>query len=754
MPQTKYLRSASCAALVLSSLAARAQEALPTIDIGSARPAAAATSSGNGEQKTAAEGYVVPDATTATRTDVPIRETPAAIVVVPEQVMRDQQQTQLKDALENASGVRSNNNDLEGYNFKIRGFQSLVVFRNGLSLGDAGAATFDTAYIERIEVLKGPASVLFGRMEPGGLVNFVTKKPLDRAQYRIEQQIGSYDHYRTQWDLTAPIEEVPGLAYRFSGAYQNNRSFRAFQHGERLLVAPVVTYRPSAWTEFTLDTQFMESRAQSDAGSPVSGPASRLPFAIPFERSFQEPNDPRDRAGNYHISYMFRQNLNEDWKFTNNFLYSESWLEKLNIINAGVEPNNLIYDRITNAQDLHARVVSTNLNVEGKFHALNAKHDVLFGLDYLNSFYDYLLGVGDVYPISLYAPAYGGVPQAAFWNARIGTTLKQHTSQLTRQKGLYVQEQATWFDRLHLLLGARYDVASVVAGDCLSLGFLGDFSATKDCAIASRLGARERIDRGWTPRAGLVLDLTPQLSAYASYSRSFGANNGLTASGEPLPAQRSLQWEAGLKAEPLPGLTATLAFFQITKSNVPIQDVTAPGAMRLGGVQRSRGIELDVLGRVTDRASLVANYAYIDAKVISDNLKDPLDPFNFNGASGQYGNHLDNVPRHSGKIFATYDFGDNGLGWRAGAGVTASTAAWGDIWNTIRQPGWARVDAMASYSTLLEGHKLTAQLNLRNLNNVRYYEGADNFFQPGPTPPPPLIPAKPFTAVGTIRVEF
>ena len=284
MPHAKYLRSASCAALILASLAARAQEALPTIDIGS-EPSAVGMARGNRGQKTAAEGYVVPDATTASRTDVPIRETPAAIVVVPEQVMRDQQQTQLKDALENVSGVRSNNNELEGYNFKIRGFQSLVLFRNGLALGDASASSFDTANIERIEVLKGPASVLYGRMEPGGLVNFVTKRPLDREQYRIEQQIGSYDHYRTQWDLTAPIEEIPGLAYRFSGAYQNNRSFRTFQRGERLLVAPVVSYRPSAWTEFTLDTQFMESRAQSDAGSahvrarlaaPFPGPARAL----------------------------------------------------------------------------------------------------------------------------------------------------------------------------------------------------------------------------------------------------------------------------------------------------------------------------------------------------------------------------------------------------------------------------------------------------------------------------------------------
>lgn len=783
LPIKLHAASGGAITLVLFSMAAEAQQSLPTIEVGSARRAATRHASGNGSQtpggtgptstnsghapgsssqgvhetrdpKTPAEGYVVTDATTATRTDVPIRETPASIAVVPRQVIQDQQDTQLKDTLENVSGVRSNNNELEGYNFKIRGFQSLVIFRNGLALSDSGTSTFDTANMERIEVLKGPASVLYGRMEPGGLINFVTKRPLDRELYRVEQQFGSYDHYRTEWDLTAPIKEVPGLAYRVSGAYQNNGSFRRFQGGERLLVAPVVTYKPSAWTEFTVDTQFLGTRAQSDAGVPASGPFGPLPAPIPLSRSYQEPNDPRDSASNYNISYVFKQNLNEDWKFTNNFLYSQGWFNKRNIINAGVEQNNVIYDRITNAQNIDARVVSTNLNIEGKFHALGAKHDFLMGLDYLNSNYNYFLGVGDVHPINLYAPVYGTVPQFAFWDAQAGSTFKQHTSFLTRQRGFYVQEHATWFDRLHLLIGARYDIASVVGGQCSSFGFANDFSASKECAIADRLQARERVDSGWTPRAGVVVDLTSEVSAYASYSRSFGANNGLTANGDVLPAQRALQWEAGLKAQAFEGLSATLAFFQITKSNVPIQDFALPGAVKLAGVQRSRGIELDVVGRITDRLSLIANYAYIDAKVIADNLRDPFDPFNFNGASGLYGNHLDNVPRHSGKIFATYDFGDNGLGWRVGGGVTASTRAWGDIWNTILQPGWARLDVMTSYATLIEGRKLTAQLNLRNLNNVQYFEGADNFFQPGPVPPPPLIPAKPFTALGTIRVDF
>jgi iron complex outermembrane receptor protein len=126
-----------------------------------------------------------------------------------------------------------------------------------------------------------------------------------------------------------------------------------------------------------------------------------------------------------------------------------------------------------------------------------------------------------------------------------------------------------------------------------------------------------------------------------------------------------------------------------------------------------------------------------------------LDPF----GSGLLYNHLDNIPRHQGKIFAVYDFGENGLGWRVGGGVTASTRAWGDIQNTFLMPSWARVDGFVSYTTLVERHRLTAQLNLRNINNAHYFDGGDNFFNFN-APPINLFPAKPFTATGTIRMEF
>jgi iron complex outermembrane recepter protein len=783
--------SACALSLFISSSAAEAQQSLPTIDIGGARragttrgaptrnPTQSAASTGQSsdpapgvasrfpsEPKTPEQGYVVTNATTGMKLDIPIKETPASIAVVPKQVMQDQNITRLQEALENVSGVQSNNNDLEGYNFNIRGFRSLFIYRNALAVpgGEANPQIFDTANIERIEVLKGPASILYGRSEPGGLISIITKQPLDQPRYVVEQQIGSYDHYRTQWDFSTPSALVPGLAARVSGAYQSSGSFRKFQGGDRVVVAPVISYRPSDWTELTLDTQFMSNRAQSDIGQPSLGPYGRLPWPLPNNRSFQEPNDPRDRNDSYNVSYNFRQNLNEDWKVTNRFLYTETWLGKPMISAWAVQPDNLTFDRVSQYQDLHGRTFSTNLDVNGKFETFGAKHNFLFGLDYLNSYFDYYFGNGfDFYPISLYAPIYGTVPTFAYWDAIAGRGFKYHSSNLTRQKGMYAQDYVTVLDRLHLLIGARYDVADATRGASVSnfdTGDLADVLApNKNAAIASRLAAPTNQFTGWTPRAGAVVDITPEVSAYGSYSRSFGSGNGFDAAKQALPPEKGLQWEVGLKAQVLKDVSATLAFFQITKSNVATQDFLNIGSVQLTGLQRSRGVELDVIGRITDRLAIIANYAHIDAKVISGDPVNRLNPFGmldstiYGPTSGFLGNHLAIVPRHSGKIALTYDFGENGLGWRVGSSVTAQTRSWGDIQNTFVLPGWGRLDGFASYATLIEGHKMTAQLNLRNINNVHYYEAVDNFFNFN-IPPNLRTPAKPFTAVGSLKFEW
>jgi iron complex outermembrane receptor protein len=737
MIRTNLLRGGSACALNLALIcAAQGQEALPVIDIGSGAGPARTRATAPGEPKNPTEGYVVRNSSTAMKADIPLKQTPVTVNIVPQQVIRDQAITTLESALDNVPGVRAITDSSSNYLFKIRGFTVGEIYRNQVNPGYADFFT-DLANVERVEVLKGPASILYGRAEPGGLVNIVTKQPLFTPRYVVEQQIGNYDHYRTQWDVSGPIAEVPGVAYRFSGAYQNSRVFRRFSDGERFLVAPVITYQPSDDTEFTVDLQYLNNRNAVEYGLPTL-PNASAPAGIPTTRSFQEPNAPAAGTDAFVGSYVFRHNLDENWKVVNRFVYSSLWFQQTRTVPDGLS-DAVTQNRRVGKETLMDTAYSTNINVEGKFDTFGARHKFLFGLDYLNEYYDYYIGNAPTsYPINLYAPVYGTVPSIAYYGASIGAGDKYHSSLLQRQKGMYVQDHISLMDdKAHLLLGVRYDIAELTNGEAYSEG--GDYSASAQAAIRERLKAPTLTDKAWSPRFGVVYDVMPEVSVYGSYSRSFGVNNAKGA--QVLPPQQGVQWEVGLKAQPLPDLSATLAFFQLTKSNLatPNLETADPTDTILTGLQRSRGIELDILGRVDERFSILANYAHIDAKVISDNPSDPSNP-----RSSRLGNHLDNVPRHSGKVFLTYDFGENGLGWRVGGGVTASTHAWATIQNTFLLPSYARLDAFTSYSTLYEGHKMTGQINLNNITNARYFTGV--FINSNPAPP--------FTVVGTLKFEW
>ncbi|MGE3266974.1 TonB-dependent siderophore receptor [Methylocystis sp.] len=761
--------SAGVLTVIFASSSTYAQQSLPTINVGGARSPVRPTqttsapstatqpsstgSSRPGEPKTPEERYVVRSATTSGKINVPIRQMPVSVAVVPRQAIVDQNITRAQDAVENVSGVRVISNDVQGQAFIIRGFRAFATYRNFLSFSGPGSPMItDTANVERIEVLKGPSSILYGRTEPGGLVNIITKQPLDYARHVVSQEFGSFAFYRTQWDSSAPIKEVPGLAYRFTGAYQNAGSFLNFQGGRRLIVAPVVRYSPSNRTEITFDAEYLNNAAQVNYGVPVWPFAyGSTPAPIPLSRTFQEPNDPRDSTGQYVLSYNIRQNLNENWKVTNRFLYLHNWYGLQGIQPLSGAANGVTVNRKFDYQADEAHVYSTNIDLEGKLDIIGTHHTFLMGLDYLNRYFEYYKGTSTVpkFPINMFFPIYGTVPSFAYEFGVAGLTNKAHQSTLFRQKGLYIQDHINMFDdRLHVLLGARYDVADVVQGFSRSAG--GNTSANQAAANFARLSAVDRIDTGWSPRVGAVFDVTKEVSVYAHYARSFGANNGLNSRQQPFPPQRGMEWEVGLKARLLNDVLATLAFYQLTRSNLTTRDFASPDptALKLAGLQRSRGIELDVIGTVTERMAIIANYAYTDAKVIADNWRNPLNPY----GSGLLYDHLDNVPRHSGKIWLTYDFGENGLGWRVGGGVTAATHAWGDIQNTFVLPGWARLDGFASYTHLIDGHKLTAQLNLRNINNAQYFNSSDG--QWNNPPRLALFAAQPFTAVGTVRFEW
>lgn len=256
------------------------------------------------------DGYDVDDATTATRTDTPLRDIPQSIQIVPQQVIEDQGVTRIGDALRNVSGVtpqrdRSNASD----RFNIRGFDNSRTLRNGFRSGSISSNTINISpnVVEQIEVLKGPASVLYGQVEPGGVINYVTKKPLDEPFYNLEFTTGSFGFVEPAIDFTGPLTEDKKLTYRFNVSYQNGGNFRDFVDSEIISIAPVVSYDFSDATSLTFEYEYLESNQTFDDGLPIDP----IVFELPRESFLGEPEDFEDIT-----THSFYLNLNH--RFSNN----------------------------------------------------------------------------------------------------------------------------------------------------------------------------------------------------------------------------------------------------------------------------------------------------------------------------------------------------------------------------------------------------------------------------------------------------
>jgi iron complex outermembrane receptor protein len=692
------------------------------------------------------KSYAVTNSSTATKTDTPIMETPVSIQVVSKAVMNDQKTATIKDALENVSGVRPQSSLGLSNAFIIRGFRNGRVYRNGLvsnGLGIGEGAQYDSGNLERVEVLKGPAAVLFGRIEPGGLINLVTKKPRDEAYYSVEQRFGSYDFYRTEWDATDAITKDKSLSYRFTGAYQNNKSFRDFNFNDRILVNPSLTWRPGKATEMSLELEALHEDYQVDRGLFAIG---TRPAPIPVTRSFIDPNDPVDTNSKVNLGFNLTHAFNENWTLRNRFLASFIHDKNISVKPANgatveqfFEPNtgNRSYLRNIFAQTSDNETYTTNLDLTGKFDLGGIRHQTLVGFDYLRAVgtYEFYGNYQDPVPglaIDIYTPTYGINP-SYYANALATPSDGGANHYLFRDNwyGMYFQDHITLWDKVHVLGGGRYDWATTGLG-------IGNSSSTAQAGLPSRK------DEGFSPRVGILYQPWAWASIYGNWTTSFGANNGVTDSGATINPEIGEQFEAGVKTELFDRrLTTTLAYYHLTKQNMMTRDFKSPDpfAMAAIGEARSQGIELDMAGQITHEISLVGNYAFTDARITKD-------------YSGLQGKLMNNVPEHSGSLWLKYDIHNykplNGLSF--GVGMFAAGQRQGDNDNTFALPGYARMDAYTSYAFRIGKSRLITQFNIRNLLNKTYYESTDPF-QNAP-PRVGIYPGAPLSAMGSIRLEF
>lgn len=694
--------------------------------------------------------YSATKAASGTKTDTPLMETPVSIQVVSRAVMDDQKATTIKEVLENVSGVRAQPSLGGTSGYLIRGFRTGNIYRNGLlttpgsSLGD-----FDLANLESIEVVKGPAQ-LYGRTEPGGLINLNTKRGLDSPYYSIEQSVGSYAFYRTQWDAGGPITPGNEFQYRFSGSYQDNDSFRDFVSSDRLLLNPSVTWRPAPGTDITLDVEYQKKKALADFGIPVIG---RRPADIPISRNLGDPNTPRGYQDTLMIGSEINHKLNADWAIHHRFLYTHgdsvnTFVNPAPAFNAAQAFNETtgIMQRNIFQQRSEQEVYSTNLDLTGKLDIAGTRHDLLVGVDYYRSHNLYgsdgqWVAPNPALAIDIFnpGPSYG-IARSVFDAAlKTSATALPRSDIYNQWHGVYAQDQVTIGKKLHLMLGGRYDWAETGRGRATT------FSAATD-ALFNSTPSLIRKDQGFSPRLGVLYELTPQLSAYGTWTTSFGANNAPAANGRTFDPQVGEQYELGLKAQLFESrLLGTLAAYKLTKDNILVADLnTADPNDRIANKQGSQGIELDLTGRVSRYLSLIASYAYTETKVIEDHA----------AGSPTKGNRLANVPKHSGSMSVRYDLngqGAKGLSMGMGAFVAGKREV--DLANTAQLPGYVRVDAFVAYSGWkLGSSRATAQLNVRNLLDTKYYESTD----PDSNVAPRLgvYPGAPLTVIGSLRLEY
>jgi len=662
------------------------------------------------------QSYNRTSASAATKTDTPLMQTPMSVQVVPKALMNDQQDIRIEDALtKNVSGVQRTINDSDLYeNFAIRGFTTESnIYRNGLRR----ALSFtDPANIEQLEVLKGPSAVLYGRIEPGGMVNYVTKKPLATPYYSLSQQFGSYDQYRTVVDATGPIDQKGTLGYRFNAAYQEMGSFRDFIQNDRVFIAPTLSWKPNDRFEANLDLEYRHENRVNNYGIPIIG---GKPADIPLSRYLGDASKGPEMDSTL-VAYDWTFSFNDDWKIKNRFLWENFDNNLYDTPPSGLDTNTGDLSRFLITGNANQETYATNLDLLGKFQLLGTKHDVLIGTDFNHTSFEELNGrftFGVLPSINIYKPQYGQIDQNMINNLPFDDNFIRKESWY----GIYFQDQITLWDKLHIMGGGRYDWAQRGSG--------GGGTPEK-----AREHYNDLENQKFSPRVGILYQAFDWLSVYGNYTESLGTQNGgRSRSGQQFDAQSGEQFEAGFKTELFDKrLSSTIAYYHLTKNNLLTSDPTDPSNIYqiAVGEARSQGIEVDIKGQITEQLNMVATYAYTDNKITKDN-------------SGFVNNRLVNIPEHQASLWGTYQLTPH---FKFGMGGIAVGSREGDFANTFQLPGYVRMDAMAAYSMPVGKTRLTAQINIHNLLDKEYFAGSSNSLS--------VIPGEPLSAMGLLKLEY
>jgi iron complex outermembrane recepter protein len=662
-----------------------------------------------GEQES---GYRAKNSATATKTDTPLRDIPQSIQVIPKEVLQDQAIIRIGDAVQNVSGVNYQGG-YQGFSerFVIRGFSNFGnIFRDGIRV-DGYTSYLETSDLERIEVLKGPASVLFGDAEPGGIINLVSKQPLKEPFYGAEATFGSFSTYQGSLDLSGPINASKTALYRFNGYYENSDSFRDFVGAERFFVSPKLKFALGEKTFLTLDLTYTNETRNPDDGIVAIGDR---PADLPRSRFLGEPFQ-NIKSNVFTAGYLLEHQFNDQWSINNSFRVQLANLERYFPLFDSLDEDTGELSRLRYFSERQDNAYSSQTNLIGKFSTGKIKHKLLLGFEYTKLTEDGTFGDFEPYDsINIFNPTYDG---SAYPKQEIENFFRDDS---VDKYGFYLQDQIEILPNLKLLAGGRFDIFRQ--------------TRTEQDLGEAKLEFKQT-DSRFSPRFGIVYQPIEAVSLYASYTTSFAPSFGTSRNGNlsPFKPETGRQFEIGVKADLTRSLSATLALYDLRKQNIVADDPSSsdPNDSIQVGEQASQGIEFDISGQILPGWKVIASYAYTNAFISKD-------------TTGLEGQQKDNVPRNTASLWTSYEIQKGNLrGLGFGLGLYFVGERFGDLDNSFVLPGYIRTDAALFYKR----DNWRIGLNVRNLFDQRYFSGSDGGRLS-------INVGEPLTFIGSIAVEF
>jgi len=656
-------------------------------------------------------GYVATLTDSGTKTETPIREIPQTINKVTRDELDQRGAQDFNAAVAYTPGVRAI--DYPGGqgtpDFYLRGFRVLDQvgnYRDGLRNGFNSYDTDIELYgLQRLDIVKGPASVLFGQMAPGGLVNAISKRPTETRFNEIQLLGGSFDRYQGAFDFGGPADKDGKVLYRLTGLWRDSGTQIDHSPDDRIYIAPALTWRPNAQTSFTLFTSYQKTRkGGSEQSLPMDNTIFNKGIRIPSSLYLGAPGLSNWNVDNYSVGYEFKHEFDSGWKFNQNARYVYSDVKYISAWGSDWPP--MVIDNRYFTIGLQDRPKTSNAvvidnNITKSFDTGPLRHEILLGADY--GYYngrETRTNSNEFHPIDIKNPTYNfGFTFGTPWSS---------TRSVASQVGLYAQDQIK-FQKWVLTAGGRYDWST------------NDQYNYNSQTINPGPDTVDRLDsKAFTGRVGLAYLFDNGMTPYASYSTSFQPQVGVDALDAMFKPTTGQQYEVGLKYQPV-GWNSfiTLSLFDLTQQNVVTNDRNGNSVQQ--GEARSRGVEIEGKASLTDGLSLIASYAYIDARTTKD----------IPNAAGfsAIGTRTPAVPANMAAFWLDYTFQSGPLlGLGLGAGVRyvgASDARFDtDLGTQVTVPGYTLLDATVRYDLgqlrpALKG--ATFAVTATNLTDERYF---------------------------------